>query len=148
VSGGNGGTLTIKHTDTDFTYFGGLNLLAGIGGTTRGNVAYQAFFDANNAEFGEGTLVASFGVADYDLASTAFSGTQSGFAALHQPYSLTQIVTIHHGGKGTSSFNADLDAVAVPEHPSIAVGGLALAFLAFAGFFFRNQGHTLQGGVQ
>jgi hypothetical protein len=138
VSGGTG-TLTIMHTDTDFTYLGGLSALAAIGGTTRGSVEYKAFFDANNVEFGQGTLVANFGMTDYDRAGSAFSGTQSSLASLNQPYSLTQIVTIRHSGFAVSSFNAELGAVAVPESPSIAVGGLALGFLTFAGFVFRKH---------
>jgi hypothetical protein len=138
VSGG-AGTLTIMHTDTDFTYLGGLSALAGIGGTTHGSVQYKSFFDASNAEFGQGTLVANFGMADYTRTGSAFSGTQSGLASLSQPYSLTQVVTINHSGMAVSSFGANVSAVAVPESPSGAVGGLALAFLVFAGFVFRHR---------
>ena len=147
VSGG-AGTLTIMHTDTDFTSLGGLSALAAIGGTTQGSVEYQAFFDANNTMFGQGSLIANFGMADYDRAGSAFSGTQSSLASLTQPYSLTQVVTIRHSGMAVSSFGANLGAVAVPESPSAAVGGLAFAFLVFAGFVFRKQGRPLQDGVQ
>jgi hypothetical protein len=139
VSGG-AGTMTIKHTDTAFTYLGGLSTLTAIGGTTQGSVEYKAFFDANNVEFGQGTMVASFGMADYQRSGTAFSGTKEGLASLNQPYSLTQIVTIRHSGYAVSSFGANVSAVAVPEFPSGAVSGLAVAFLAFAGFFFRHRG--------
>jgi hypothetical protein len=139
VSGGTG-TMTIMHTDTAFTYLGGLSTTTAIGGTTQGSVEYKAFFDASNVEFGQGNLVASFGMADYQRSGTAFSGTKEGLASLNQPYSLTQIVTIRHSGYAVSSFGANVSAVAVPEFPSGAVGGLAVAFLAFAGFFFRHRG--------
>jgi hypothetical protein len=147
VSGG-AGTLTIMHTDTAFTDLGGLSTTATIGGTTHGTVEYKAFFDASNVEFGQGSLVASFGMADYDMAGSAFSGMQSSLASLNQPYSLTQIVTIRHSGVAVSSFGANISAVAVPESPSRAVGGLAFAFLAFAGFVFRHHRRPLPSGVQ
>jgi hypothetical protein len=148
VSGG-AGTITIKHTDTAFTYLGGLSTTTAIGGTTQGNVEYKAFFDANNVEFGQGTLVASFGMADYERSGTAFSGVQTGLASLNQPYSLTQVVTIRHSGWAVSSFGANVSAVAVPDAPSMtAVGGLAFGFLAFAGFFFRNHRRPLHDALQ
>jgi hypothetical protein len=138
VSGG-AGTMTIMHTDTAFTYLGGLSTTTSIGGTTQGSVEYKAFFDASNVEFGQGTMVASFGMADYQRAGTGFSGLQSSLASVNQPYSLTQVVTIRHTGYAVSSFGANVAAVAVPEPASMAVGGLAVGFLAFAGFFFRKQ---------
>ena len=148
VSGG-AGTLTIMHTDTDFTYLGGLSALAAIGGTTKGSVQYKAFFDASNKEFGQGSLIASFGMTDYEKHNSAFAGEQSGSISLTQPYSLTQVVTIRHSRDiKVSSFNAEVGTVTVPEAPSMAVGGLALGFLAFAGFIFRKQGRPVRDGAQ
>jgi hypothetical protein len=137
------------HTDTDFTYLGGLSALAAIGGTTKGSVQYKAFFDASNAEFGQGSLIASFGMTDYEKANSAFAGTQSSSVSLNQPYSLTQVVTIRHSRDyKVSSFNAEVGTVTVPEQPSMAaVGGLAFVFLAFGGLVFRKHGRPLPDRV-
>ncbi len=126
VSGG-AGQMQIGITDTDFT--GDENLTFGIGGTSDGSVSAGAYYDLNNAEFGQGSLLGSFS----GLNGIGFSATSS-TAYLNNvvnPYSLSIITTIsHQGGVRATSFDA---AIAVPEPSVVALFGLGLVGLGVAG---------------
>jgi hypothetical protein len=94
-------------------------VVAAIGGTTVGTIVYKTFVDAANVLFGGVVLTAQgpFGPG-------AFSGTATGALALPADFSLTQAATIHHSGKGNTSFNATLT---VPDAGStVALLGCAL----------------------
>jgi hypothetical protein len=111
-----GGTLIIKWSDDGFGPTVG-NAFASIGGTSGGTVKYDTYADAGNAIFGTTTPLTtqSFGAG-------SFSGDAGGpdLAAQGSPYSLTQVITITHTGKATTSLNAVLT---VPD------GGMTLMLL-------------------
>lgn len=101
--------ITIKFTDTDFTgvYPG---FAAAIGGITPGTVTFNSYYDASNAEFGTGTLIASLG---------PFGGPFVGSGVLNSLtsasfYSLTDVVTVTQASAGATSFNAAVTAVPEP----------------------------------
>lgn len=125
ISGG-AGVLTIMFTDTDFTDLAvGLNgLQAQFGGVASGSIAYEAWFGATNGEFEMTTKLSDLG----GFTSGSFSGTTSLPFSPTGLYSLTQIVTITHTAGGTSSFDADLQAV--PEPGTIFLFGSGLMGLA------------------
>lgn len=127
VSGGSG-ELEIGVTDTGFE--GDESFVFGIGGTTDGSVSAAAYLDEGNAEFGQGTEIGSVtgltGLAfDYQSGATVLTGVTN-------PYSLTVITTLDHSGGrvNVTSFDA---AISVPEPSIIALFGLGLAGLGFAG---------------
>lgn len=125
VSGG-AGKMEIGITDTDFT--GDENLTFNIGGTSDGSVSAAAYYDLNNAEFGQGTQLGSFsglGGAFSANSDTAYLNN------VVNPYSLSIITTIsHQGGIKATSFDA---AIAVPEPAVIALFGLGLVGIGFVG---------------
>jgi hypothetical protein len=105
---GGAGNLQIKLTDTDYT--GSPSALTGsFGGTTIGSVDFDFLYDNANAQFG--------GTSFFDPAATAtnpFSGTGTGSVSLSAPYSLTIIADISHSGDGSTSFDAEIQAIPVP----------------------------------
>ena len=132
VSGG-AGTLTIKFTETDFNlpdqYPG---FITRIGGTTGGTVELNVYLDESNTPFGTGTLLASLG--PY---SGAFSGTSTIDINPKDPFSLTQVATVTHGG-GTVSSSFDADTYPTPEPSSLLLLGSGL--LGFGAYFRARFG--------
>ena len=123
------GTLTMELTDSDFTtpteYFN-----FGIGGTTNGQLTYQAFYSNTNGDPFLGTLIAS-GSASTVVNAGAFADVQRLIVDLDgsQPYSLGIRVTIEHGnGEKVSSFDSE---IRVPEPGTLGLlgGGLILTGL-------------------
>lgn len=121
---GAAGTLTIEVTDSDFTdptaY---LNF--GIGGTTNGELTYEAFVSTTNGDPFLGTLIAS-GNGSNLVNTGAFSDAQRLSLDLDGtvPYALGIRVTIEHGaGRKISSFDSE---IRVPEPGSLGLLGTGL----------------------
>lgn len=121
VTGGAGGTLTIKFSEIGFS--SPLGFTAAIGGTigAGGSLSYNTFLSSTNTLFAQTTPLTTLG----PFTALAFSGSTSGIAGGAGPFSLTQIVTISLPNPGTAtSFNASL---AVPEPASLLLLGAGLA---------------------
>lgn len=110
------GTLTVKWSDTDFGPSSGA-FKADIGGTLNtggGSLSYSTFYSLANAVPAPTVLTAAM------LFTTpgGFSGTGTAAAgALPPPYSLTEMLVLHHTGAGLSSGDAQLLGV-VPDSGS------------------------------
>ena len=126
------GTLIISLSDDNFSLGGSTGFgLFEIGGTTQGTVAYESWIDVGNTLFATTTLIGSDSAGPGAFADTLGSGL-----LLSNPFSMTTIVTITHGG-GTgvvTSFNANT-RVSVPEPTTLTLLGGGLLAL---GFFARR----------
>jgi hypothetical protein len=113
------GTLDIYLSATDYTRPGGAVL--NVGGTTAGTAEFSAYYDPGNALFAE-----TVEIGELEFVGPAFSGTAGGPVVGGTPYSLTVEATIEHGGRGVSSFDAELK---VPEPSLILLMGFGLVGL-------------------
>jgi hypothetical protein len=133
-SSASAGTLVIEVSDFDFT--NPTNYLNfGIGGTTNGNLTYEAFYSPTNDDPFLGTLFAS-GSADTLTNAGAFSDAQRFNVNLDgtDPYSVGLRVTIEHGnGVKVSSFDGE---IRVPEPGSLGLFGTGLLL---AGLMLRRR---------
>ncbi len=132
----NGGTLVIEISDTDFTNATGV-LFSEIGGTTNGNITYEAFVDPAN-----GNPFDAIQLANKSFFTSNFSGgVQSSIdLASGNPYSLGIRVTIQHQpGQGQIT---SLDTqIRIPEPESLGLIGIGLLL---AGLLLRRR-RFLQG---
>jgi len=122
-SSGGPASLSVYLTDTDFGPSNEGQFISAIGGSTQGSVSYQAFADASNAAFGQGTLLSSI----VSTTAPAFSGMASSLWGAVGQYSLTLLVTItHDGGPRFTSLDASLQ---VPEPSTLLLLGAGLLAL-------------------
>lgn len=116
------GGITITLTDTFTSPTGsGLSATTLVGGVSSGNVSFNSLLN--------GTSVSNF-----NFNRGAFSGTNStGLPDITGGFTLTQIATISHQGRGTTSFDIVTE---VPEPATLGLLGLGLIGL---GFMRRNR---------
>jgi len=122
VSSDTGGVLTIRVTDTGFSGSGAPTPIGTQLSATQvgGSVTLRSYVDDTNAEFGTGTLLSTLGPI---TTNAALSSNAS--ATLVDPFSMTLVAKITHGGGGgvTTQFNS---VVSVPEPASLALLGVGL----------------------
>ena len=114
------GTLTIEFTDTGYSATSIRNLNSQIGGVTQGtSVNFSTFADTGNVAFGRGFALSSLTFVNSPFAGAATAQFIPGTAT----YSLTQVITITHGGAGLTTGNA---AIGVPAPATLLLLGSAL----------------------
>ena len=132
------GTLTIMFNDTDFNLISPATIPNSaatmlIGGTTGpGTLTYQAYFDNTDASVPPlaGTLIDTLG----PFPTGAFSGTSTSKITTNNPFSLTEVLVIHHKSAGLTSFNAALDVVPLPLPASVLLLGSGVVGLVGLGW--------------
>jgi len=120
--------FTIKFSDTDFVFpAGATNLIMTLGGTlsapgapSGSTITFDGYEDNTNTLFGTGGLH----VGPTAFGPGGFSATLGLGSFVTGPYSLTEIVTIHLTGAGTTSFDTELKVV--PEPATLTLLGLGV----------------------
>lgn len=144
VSSLGAGTLTIRLTDTDFILPNKIGdqmvLTNSWGGTTNGSITAQGFASLSNTEFdtsgGATPFQGPFGPGAFSSTASSLVGP---FTAANQAFSLTEVVTITHTGKGqVTSFDKEITAV-VPEPGTLMLFGMGLLGVAAYGWRRRKQ---------
>jgi len=120
-----GGTLTVSITNTDFQGSGTNVGICGIGGITGGTVDYACFFDDSNTAFAQTEQIAGLG----PFSGGVFAEAASGAFDVNGLYSLTDVLTITHGG-GTVMTTGNSN-IRIPEPQTLAIFATGLAGLGF-----------------
>lgn len=127
-----GGTLTIMFTDTDFGPIGAPVFETMVGGTSRGTVNFNTYVDSTNTAFGTNTLIGNLGT----YGPGAFSGSTSATYSPSNPFSMTAVATITHGG-GSKVSGFDLNVNVAPEPISSTLFVIGAAILG--GRYFSKR---------
>ena len=133
------GTLILELSDTGFTK-SAIQLIASIGGTTDGSIAYEAFVNTDNGDPFLGTLIDA-----ETFTETPFAG--SGILGVDLPkgtlYSLGLRVTVSHDSNlpTISSFDAN---IRVPEPGMLGFLGIGLLLAAAVVQRRRSTKQTIQ----
>jgi hypothetical protein len=112
-----GGTISIYFSADGFTGTGG-TLKAQFGGTLdTGSVHYETMWSSSNTLFSAdgGVLTNRF------FNTSPYAGTDNGVFSPTGTYSLTQLVVISRTGQGTTSWDANLQALQVPDGGTTAL---------------------------
>ena len=119
-----GGSLTIEHTDTDFTGTGTASAYISTG-ILGGTVQYTTYWNAgeHDSAFG-GTLMTDSGVLTGYMENTEFGPGPSSSG-----YTLTQRVDLNFSGKGAALSSATLQIQSVPEPASVTLFAASLLLL-------------------
>lgn len=129
------GTLTVMLTDTDMSKTNA-PFMTTLGGATGGSVSFATYMSSTNTAFDLETLLDSSGT----FSGGGFSQNGSGGISTSGPYSLTQVVTITHGGGlRSTSFDYEIKVPeAVPEPMTLTLVGAGLAGMGVFGRRKRN----------
>ena len=120
TSFGDGGTLTISVTNTDFQGSGTNVGVCEIGGITGGTVDYACFVDDSNTAFARTEQIAGLG----PISGGVFAEAANGAFDVNGLYSLTDVLTITHGGGiVTTTGNSN---IRIPEPQTLAIFGMGL----------------------
>ncbi len=125
---GNGGTFTVKFTDTDFgPLMSGINGFISSMNGANGTQSLEVYYDTTNTPFGQ-----EIRIADIDLLNTdeIFNGIPDG-----DQFSLTMISTMSLGAGSAGSFDNTVDPVPEPASILLLGGGL----LAMAGVIRKKM---------
>jgi len=129
LSAGSPGVLEVIFTDDDFpnifqNYFG----LATIGGTTEGSVNYETYWDPDNVQFAQQTLISQFLNLGFGPGIQGFNDQQSVvIEGINSPFSLTQVITINHDSAGQlTTLDANLQLSPVVGGFDIPIDNVAL----------------------
>jgi hypothetical protein len=131
-TGSGGNALTLTFSSTGFLEPFNSTFDATIGGTvaTGHSLSYSAFVDAGNAL--NATTTAIGNPLSFGPGPAGFSGAVSGGAAsANQMFSLTQVISISGTKKGTTSFDATIEAVPEPATVALLGGVLLVTFGSF-----------------
>lgn len=108
--------ITLKFSDDFFTIpTSGQFLTTHMGGTLTSGIGSTITFDGyQNNSNGIFDIVGAAHVGPLAFGNGAFAGSGAAFTTAVAPYSLTEIVTVHFTGAGTTSFNVEVRLVPVP----------------------------------
>jgi hypothetical protein len=137
------GSLDILLTDTDFLGpVGNATAYSMVGGVTTGNIAFNTYLDASNAEFGMGSALAEIALPGF-----LYSGREDSAVSAAAPFSLTIAATITHltdrdftllGGNTqilpSRTITSHTDVHQVPEPGTVSLLGAGLV-----GMFLRRR---------
>ena len=132
TSRGTGGTLTFEYSIIDLGPATDLFPQLQVQVATDGTVEYSVYADPGNTIFARTMLLGSF-----DFTTGTFSEFEQSLVGItDSTYSLTQVITVHHGaGVRTTSAGASVSgstAVPAPGMPYLLTGGLLVLGLARA----------------